>query len=81
MLNPEQYIRKCNAAQGLAEDSDPLIWMTDPEKKNYNIGRITNWIDMVSDIGFQQDYQVAISGGAEKVNYYFLLPIPTKTEW
>ena len=71
MLNPEQYIRKCNAAQGLAEDSDPLIWMTDPEKKNYNVGRITNWIDMVSDIGFQQDYQVAISGGAEKVNYYF----------
>ena len=71
LLSPEEYIRKCNAAQGLDENEDPLLWLTDPEKKNYNAGRVTDWIDMVSDVGFQQDYQVAVSGGAEKVNYYF----------
>jgi TonB-dependent starch-binding outer membrane protein SusC len=38
---------------------------------NYNAGKETDWLDMATRTGVVQDYQVSVSGGAEKINYYF----------
>lgn len=71
LLSSENYIRKVNAAQGLPEDADPNIWLSEPEKINYSKGETTDWVDLVTDAGFLQDYQVSVAGGGEKMNYYF----------
>lgn len=70
LLSPENYIKKVNAVQGLAEDTDPLTWMTDFEKENYQNGKTTDWVDLASHTGLMQTYSVSVSGATEKVNYF-----------
>src|SRR5690606_39032844 len=33
-------------------------------------GRFTDWLDLAIQRGSQQEHQVSVSGGAEKINYY-----------
>ncbi|WP_089333506.1 SusC/RagA family TonB-linked outer membrane protein [Hymenobacter mucosus] len=40
------------------------------ERANYDAGRETDWIDLISQRGFIQDHNVAISGGTNDVKYY-----------
>ena len=40
------------------------------ERANYDAGRETDWIDLISRRGFIQDHNVAISGGTNDVKYY-----------
>lgn len=40
------------------------------EIENLQAGRFTNWLDLAIQTGSQQDHQVSVSGGTDKVNYY-----------
>jgi len=40
------------------------------EIENLQAGRFTNWLDLAVQTGSQQDHQVSVSGGTEKINYY-----------
>lgn len=45
-------------------------WMKTGELANLAEGKETVWLDEVTRTGIIQDYQFAISGGAENINYY-----------
>ena len=69
LLSPQDYVRKVNAAQGLAEDTDPT-WMKDFEYQNWKNGQTTDWMDLVTRTGVMQNYSASVSGATEKLNYY-----------
>jgi len=62
MANAGQYITYYNERQGTLADPRYLA-TTQP----YN----TNWFDEVTDIGYAQTNNIAISGGSDKANYFF----------
>lgn len=41
------------------------------EIQNYLDGRTTNWYDEVMRKGLRENYDISVSGGAPKINYYF----------
>ncbi len=45
-------------------------FLTPQERINYEAGHETNWLDEATRTGNMQDYQVAVSGAGEKMNYY-----------
>jgi TonB-linked SusC/RagA family outer membrane protein len=51
-------------------NSTDLSWMSAQETERMNAGLETDWLDMVSRTGYVQDYQAAVSGAGEKMNYY-----------
>ena len=46
-------------------------WMKTGELANLAAGKETVWLDEATQTGVIQDYQVAVSGAAQNVNYYF----------
>ena len=53
-------------------------WMTrlglDPlEIENYKAGKVTDWLDLVLQNGFRQDYNASVSGKTDRTNYYLSL--------
>lgn len=40
------------------------------EIENLQAGRFTDWLDLAIQSGSQQDHQVSVSGGTDKINYY-----------
>ncbi len=69
LLSPDDYVRKVNAAQGLAEDADPT-WMKASEYENYKNGNSTDWMDLITRTGVMQNYSASVSGATEKMNYF-----------
>lgn len=69
LLSPEDYVKKGNLLHGLAEDAEPT-WMKDNELANYKAGKTTDWVDFMTHTGLTQNYNVAVSGASEKLNYY-----------
>ncbi|MDD2250870.1 MAG: TonB-dependent receptor [Candidatus Cloacimonetes bacterium] len=66
LMTGEQYIESVMARNG----STDLSWMTAQEHSNYDASKTTDWLDVASRTGWVQDYQLAVSGSSEKVNYY-----------
>lgn len=69
LLSPEDYVRKVNLSQGLAEDADPT-WMKTAEYENWKNGRTTDWMDLITRTGVMQNYSASVSGATEKMNYF-----------
>ena len=69
LLSPEDYVRKVNLSQGLAEDADPT-WMKTAEYENWKNGNSTDWMDLITRTGVMQNYSASISGATEKMNYF-----------
>ncbi|WP_455663464.1 SusC/RagA family TonB-linked outer membrane protein [Phocaeicola sp.] len=69
LLSPEDYVRKVNLSQGLAEDADPT-WMKTAEYENWKNGNTTDWMDLITRTGVMQNYSASISGATEKMNYF-----------
>lgn len=82
---PGFYARPNNLPSGVSIDDwmaytgatgDPTnVWLAriglfQTEIDNYNAGRTINWKDHVFQSGIRQDYQMSVSGGAEKFKYY-----------
>jgi TonB-linked SusC/RagA family outer membrane protein len=70
VLSPQDYIRKINLLQGLAEDADPTQWMKGTEAENYRAGKIIDWLDYVTRTGLMQNYSASVTGGTERMNYF-----------
>ena len=74
MLSPEGYLRlkkDLNISNG-ASDADLTLenMLTPYEYSAYQEGNSIDWYDECVDMGLSQDYQVSVSGGTEKTNYY-----------
>lgn len=69
LLSPEDYVKKVNTIQGLAEDADP-IWMREFDYENYKNGKTTDWFDYCTRTGLMQNYSASVSGATKKHNYY-----------
>lgn len=67
LRDADGYVDSWGAVSGM---TDPSAWMMDQEYKNYLNGVQTNWLDYATRTGVKQDYQVAVSGAAKKLNYY-----------
>jgi TonB-dependent starch-binding outer membrane protein SusC len=68
MMKGDEWITVVNARNQYAVGT--TSWMKSGELANLAAGKETVWLDEVTRIGAVQDYQVAISGGAENINYY-----------
>lgn len=51
-------------------NSSDLSWLTPQEVANREAGKEINWLDESTRTGWIQDYQLAVSGAGEKLNYY-----------
>ena len=69
MMKGDEWIKTVNARNKYAEGS--TNWMKAGELANLAAGNETDWLSKVTRTGVIQDYQVAISGAAQNVNYYF----------
>lgn len=69
VLSPENYVRKVNLLNGLAEDADPT-WMREFEYANYKAGKTIDWYDYSTRTGLMQDYSASVSGASEKLSYF-----------
>ncbi|MDR2764711.1 MAG: SusC/RagA family TonB-linked outer membrane protein, partial [Tannerella sp.] len=66
LMKGEQWLQSVLARS----NSSDLSWMLPQVKEQMNAGKETDWLDMVSRTGYIQDYQVAVSGAGERMNYY-----------
>ncbi len=67
LLDGEGYTKKVGAVYGL---DDPLAWLKPNLIENYNNGKTTDWLDIVSRVGISQNYQGTVSGSNDRVSYY-----------
>lgn len=68
LMNPDQWLEKVNDFLRQAEGT--TSWMMPQILANYNEGKVTDWLGAVTQTGVIQNYQVAVSGSPNKVNYY-----------
>jgi len=66
LMNGEQWLDAVATANGYPDYS----FLTSQEELNHQAGKEVHWLDEISRIGLIQDYQAAISGAGEKMNYY-----------
>jgi len=68
MLRGEEWIEMVNARNQYTPGT--TNWLKPGEQANRDAGRETVWLDEVSRTGVMQNYQAAISGATENINYY-----------
>lgn len=74
MLDPEGFLRlkrDLNIMNGASESDLALENLLTPyEYSAYQEGNIVDWYDEAVGTGISQDYQISVSGGSERMNYY-----------
>jgi TonB-linked SusC/RagA family outer membrane protein len=68
MMKGAEWVEVVNARNKYTPGS--TNWMKTGELANLAAGKETVWLDKVTRTGIIQDYQIAVSGGAENINYY-----------
>lgn len=68
MLKAEEWIEMVNARNQYTPGT--TTWLKAGELANREAGRETVWLDEVTRTGAMQNYQAAISGATEHINYY-----------
>ncbi|MDR1417212.1 MAG: TonB-dependent receptor [Prevotellaceae bacterium] len=66
LMKGDQWLETVLARSG----STDLSWMKPQEVANMEAGKETDWFDVATRTGYIQDYQVAVSGAGERMNYY-----------
>lgn len=66
LMNGEQWLDAVATANGYPDYS----FLTSQEELNHQTGKEIHWLDETSRTGLIQDYQAAVSGAGEKMNYY-----------
>lgn len=66
LMKGEQWLESVMARN----NSSDMSWMTPQEIQNMEAGKEINWLDESTRTGWIQDYQLAVSGAGEKMNYY-----------
>jgi TonB-linked SusC/RagA family outer membrane protein len=68
MMKAAEWIEVVNARNKYAPGS--TNWLQAGELANMKAGKETVWLDLATQTGLIQDYQAAVSGAANNVNYY-----------
>ena len=68
MMKGEEWLKVVNARNQYAEGSTE--WLENGELANLQAGNETNWLDIITQTGIVQDYQLAVSGAGKGLNYY-----------
>jgi len=68
MMKGQEWIDVVNARNKYAVGT--TSWLQAGELANYKAGSEIVWLDQVIQKGTTQDYQLAVSGAAQNVNYY-----------
>ncbi len=68
MMKGEEWIKTVNDRNKFKEGSTD--WMKPGELDNLSKGKETVWLDETTRTGIMQDFQVAVSGAGDNVNYY-----------
>ncbi len=68
MMTGEQWIKSVNDRNGYTPGS--TNWLKPGELENYNNGKETNWLDVITRTGTFANYQGSVSGASDNVNYY-----------
>lgn len=68
MMKGSEWISVVNARNKYADGT--TTWMKAGELANLAAEKETNWLNEVTRTGIIQDYQLAVSGAAQNVNYY-----------
>jgi TonB-linked SusC/RagA family outer membrane protein len=68
MMKGPEWIEVVNARNKYAPGS--TNWLQATELANYQAGKETEWLDLVTHTGVVKDYQAAVSGAAQNINYY-----------
>ena len=68
MMNGAQWFEYVNA--GRRDAPGTTSWMYQQVLDNYNAGREVDWMDKVTQTGYIQSYQIAVSGAPKGINYY-----------
>ena len=71
MMNLERWTEKYIAQTPSISSPDEIVFDDVTRTRLYAQGVDTRWMDLISRNGFIQDHQVAISGKANRINYYF----------
>lgn len=66
LMNGQQWLDATAAANGYSDYS----FLVPQEELNLNSGKEINWLDEISRTGWIQDYQAAVSGAGDRMNYY-----------
>lgn len=66
LMNGEQWLDATAAANGYSDYS----FLVPQEEINMNFGKEIDWLDEISRTGWTQDYQAAVSGAGDRMNYY-----------
>ncbi len=69
MMDTERFAEKYIAQYHITMDEIRFDDVTATEY--FNAGINTDWQDLISRNGFQQDHQLSVSGKADRINYYF----------
>lgn len=72
LMNGQQFTEYSRIARGHDRDDSSFDanFLAPLEIENLQAGRFTDWIDLAIQSGSQQDHQVSVSGGTEKIIYY-----------
>jgi TonB-linked SusC/RagA family outer membrane protein len=72
LMDGSQFAQYARVSRGYAADdaSHDDEFLSGLELDNLREGRFTDWLDLAIQRGSQQEHQVSVSGGAEKINYY-----------
>jgi TonB-linked SusC/RagA family outer membrane protein len=68
MMKGEEWIIAVNDRNRYAPGT--TSWLKEGEIANRNAGKETVWLDEATQRGVAQDYQVAVSGAVQNINYY-----------
>ncbi|WP_346238340.1 SusC/RagA family TonB-linked outer membrane protein [Niabella insulamsoli] len=68
MMSGAEWIKSVNDRNKYSEGSTD--WMKPGEIENYNAGKEVDWLDEITRKGIMQNFQAAVSGASEQVNYY-----------
>src|SRR5690606_8075440 len=68
MLRAEEWVEVVNARNQYPEGT--ISWLKSGELANREAGRATVWVDEVTRTGVMHNYQAAVSGATENMNYY-----------
>ena len=68
MMSGEEWIRSVNDRNKYAEGSTD--WLKPGELENYKKGNEIDWLKEITRKGIIENYQAAVSGASDNVNYY-----------
>ncbi|AWW28676.1 SusC/RagA family TonB-linked outer membrane protein [Echinicola strongylocentroti] len=70
MMDTDRWTQKYVAQTPSIDSPDEIIFDDVTRTELFAQGVNTNWMDLISRNGFLQNYQLAVSGRSESVNYY-----------